>query len=203
MTQPDYDPLAPPERTPAVSFRDAVPGTVRQLRVTEFATTAQSRDFQSGQPKFYPDGNPVKSVVIKGCDENGEMRALWAQIPSGMYAALVAAQQALGRRISPGDVLRITFTHTTPNQKDPKLNPQKQYRVEVTADDPLAGTPVGQGQYVSPWNEPPKTAGNATYTYQTQLPPQPPMPPPAAMPAPVRPQPVAPTGGGFSEPPPF
>lgn len=139
------DPLAY-EKAPSLSFADAPIGTTYSGTITARAKLVQSRDFESGQPKTWPDGNPVMSVVIM-LDIGGEARSLWAQKPSAMFAALVDAQQkAGGATMVEGGTLHVRFTGTVPNAKNPKLNPAKQYQCKYeppapTAPDPFADSP--------------------------------------------------------------
>ena len=159
MTSPDYDPFNSAEKTPAISFKDAPIGTVRTLIATEYASSAQSRDFETGDPAFWPDGNKKMSAVLKGHDPDGEPTALWAAIPSAMLAAVRDAQEAVskGYRIKPGDKIDVQYYADKPNEKNPRLNAQKLYRAKITVDfekpavkpaeaDPWASTPVDDSQ---------------------------------------------------------
>lgn len=127
MAQPQYDDPLGYEKAPSLSFKDVPEGTVYKGVITARPKLVPSRDFETGQPKTWPDGNPVMSVVVM-LDVEGEARSLWAQKPSSMFAALVAAQKNAGAGpMEEGGTLYVKFTGTTPNTKNPKLNPAKQY----------------------------------------------------------------------------
>ena len=122
----DVDPLDY-EQIPSVSFRDAEIGTFYEGIIVKKPTLLQSRDFESGEPATWSDGNPKLSVVIH-LDINGEKRSLWAPKPSAMFVALVAAQkEAGGQPMREGGTLGIKYTGSIPNAKNSKLNPAKQY----------------------------------------------------------------------------
>lgn len=127
---PDDDPFAV-VKTPAVSFKDRPVGTVVRFKVTRGAKMVQSRDFDTNEPKTWPDGNPVMSAVLQGTVD-GERRSLWATKPSNLFNAIGEGQaEAGGRRIGDGDTLVITFTGEQPRPSGKKGNPQKLYTVTV------------------------------------------------------------------------
>jgi len=145
--QQSTDPLSY-EKAPSLSFKDAPVGTVFTGTITSAPKLVQARDFDSGNPKTWPDGNPVMSVVII-LDVNGEPRSVWAQKPSSMFAALVAAQkEANAGPMQEGGTLAIKFIGEAPNTKNPKLNPAKQYAARYTPPvaqvDPFGDTPATQ-----------------------------------------------------------
>lgn len=148
MTVPVQDPWAGTDKTPAVSFKDAPVGTVRTLVITEKAKQVQSRDYNTGEPKFWPvrnpgeTPNPVMSVVIVGTDENGEQRSLWAQKPSALLAALVDARKSSPTGdLEVGGKLEVKYTGDKPNKDNPRLNPAKQYAVRYTPPSQSASAP--------------------------------------------------------------
>lgn len=128
MSEHFDDPFATRESAPALSFRDKPVGTTYTGTVTDRPTLVQSRDFETGERATWPDGNPKMSVVTQ-LDVNGDKVALWAPKPSAMFAAIAAAQQDAGARIDVGGTLSVTYSGDKPNEKNPRLNPQKQYRV--------------------------------------------------------------------------
>jgi len=154
MTKPEeFDPFAAGQKTPAISFKDQPVGTVRSLLVTEYATTAATTDYKTGEPLFWKDGKPRMSAVLTGTHpETGEPLSLWADIPSSKLAAVRDAQEAVkpGYRIKPGDRVDIQHYADKPGD-DPKKNAQKLYRAKVTVgvepppvtDDPWASTAGG------------------------------------------------------------
>lgn len=161
-----YDDPLGYEKAPSLSFKDATPDTMYTGIITGRPKLVQSRDFETGQPKTWPDGNPVMSVVIM-LDVDGEARSLWAQKPSSMFAALVAAQKAAGGQpMEEGGTLYVKFTGTVPNSKNPKLNPAKQYAAKYTPPsakaDPFAPANVAQQAAVSQGTPPATQASPST-----------------------------------------
>ena len=116
-------------KTPAVSFKDAPIGTRKVCKVLSHAKLVQARDFESGDPATWPDGNPKMCAVIQVMLD-GERQSVWDQKPSALFTAIGEAQQDAGQRIAPGGTLTITLTGTKPNSKNTKLNDQKLYAVE-------------------------------------------------------------------------
>lgn len=143
MTTQPNDPFAPTDSKPSVSFKSAPDGTSVTLEVTEVPTQIQSRNFDTRELDFWPDGNPKMTVVTGVIDKaTGEAKSLWAPKPSSMFAAIVAAQQASGAQIAVGGTLVVTFTHEVPVEGKPHLNPAKQYQVTYTPPNPFAGAPA-------------------------------------------------------------
>lgn len=141
MTTPYEDPFAGSgNKFPSVSFKDAPDGTTVDLLVKSAPKLVQSRDYETGDPATWPDGNPKMSIVIE-VEWHGEMRTVWASKPSALFQALADAQTQAGQRIEPGGRLRITKTHEIPNSKNPRLNPAKQYKCVYAPPDPFAGAP--------------------------------------------------------------
>lgn len=123
---------------PSLSFKGAPIGTSYTVEVTEGASLVQSRDYETGDPAFWPDGNPKMSAVLKGTVD-GEERSVWAAKPSALFAAIAAAQKTAGQQIAPGGTLVITYTGDKPNAKNPRLNPAKQYSATYTPPNAFAG----------------------------------------------------------------
>jgi hypothetical protein len=151
---PQYDDPLDYEKAPSLSFRDAAVGTMYKGVITARPKLVQSRDFESGDPKTWPDGNPVMSVVII-LEVDGEARSLWAQRPSSMFAALVEAQKTAGAGpMEEGGTLHVKFIGEKPNAKNPRLNPAKQYAVKYTPPDkqpdPFVSAPEAPGATSSP-----------------------------------------------------
>lgn len=132
----DQDPFAGGESAPSLSFKDAPIGTSYTGVVTEVPKLVQSRDFETGNPATWPDGNPKMSAVVN-LTVNGEPRSLWAAKPSAMFAAVQKAQQDAGQRIMPGGTLTVTYVGDKPND-NPRLNSAKQYRVTYKPGDAFA-----------------------------------------------------------------
>lgn len=139
------DPFAGSDSVPSVSFKDTPVGTSYTGRVTEAPKLVQARDYESGQPAFWNDGNPKMTVVTR-LDINGEERSLWAAKPSALFRAIADAQKAAGAQITVGGTLTVTFSGEKPNEKNPRLNPQKLYTVTYQPPnafaDPAPQTPA-------------------------------------------------------------
>lgn len=149
-TPQDVDEYAAGEKAPALSFKNAPVGTSYTGTVTVAPTTVQSIDFESGDKATWPDGNPKMAVVL-GLEVNGEARSLWAAKPSAMLKACSDAQVAAGERIKVGGTVTVTFIGEKPNEKNPRLNPQKLYSVTYLAPNAFASStpansvPAGAG----------------------------------------------------------
>lgn len=129
------DPFAS-ESTPSVSFKGAPVGASFTLVVVEAPSVVQSRDFETGKPASWPDGNPKMSVVTKVVNQaTGETLSLWAAKPSSMFAALAEATKATGRPLEVGGTIVVTYTGDKPND-NPRLNAQKLYSATYTPPAP-------------------------------------------------------------------
>lgn len=150
--QQQEDPFAPSESRPSVSFKNAPLGTSYQLEVTSIPTMVQARDFDTRELEFWPDGNKKLTVVTNVVDKaTGEEKSLWAPKPSGMFAAIQAAQQAADAQIQPGGTLIVTFAHEVPVEGKPHLNPAKRFAVQY-----LPPNAFGEAQGPPPqWAQPP------------------------------------------------
>lgn len=132
--QYDDDPFATRESYPSVSFKDKPVGTRYVMRVVEPPTMVQSRDFETGERATWDDGNPKMSVVT-GVEVNGERMSLWAPKPSALFVAIGEAQQQANARIAVGGTMTVEYVGDKPNEKNPRLNPAKQYRVTYSPPD--------------------------------------------------------------------
>lgn len=201
------NPFAKEGGLPSVSFGGKDPntggitskplGTKYRLQVTKLPSKVQSRDFATGKPAYWdpnkqgaktlePNDKPIMSVVVNGkylagsaADVAiGSEAALWAQIPSSMFAAIgdaiVAAQVPA---IEVGGILEVELVGFKQGE-DKNKAAAKQYKAtyfppnafggETAAAAPVAAAqPVATGFQAPP---PPPAAG-----FQA-----PPPPPPAA-----------------------
>lgn len=127
MTTPD--PFANESR-PSLSFKDAPVGAAVTCTVDKAPTLVQSRDYLTGNPATWPDGN-AKMAAVVGVKVGDTEYSVWAAKPSAMFAAIAEAQKTAGQQIAVGGTLVITYTGDKPND-DPKLNAQKLYAVTYT-----------------------------------------------------------------------
>lgn len=133
------DPFAGGTSNPSVSFKDAKPGTKVTGKVVAAPKMMQGRDFETGEPAWWDTAKTQpKMTVVTELDIDGVTHSLWAQKPSAMFAALADAQQKAGARIEPGGTLTVTYTGDKPNEKNPRLNPAKQYAAVYAAADAFA-----------------------------------------------------------------
>lgn len=167
----NVDPFAGGEGNPSISFKDKPHGTTYRGRVAELPTLVQSRDFETGNPATWPDGNP-KMVAVTTLEIDGQMFSLWAPKPSALFAAIKEAQNAAGQQIAIGGTLEVTYTHDEPNKTNPRLNPAKQYRVVYSPPDAFA-EPVPAAPTAAPAAAPaaaaPATAANPAETAKQLL----------------------------------
>jgi hypothetical protein len=184
MTTQPHDPFQ--TGAPSVSF-DRVPiGTTYTLDVLELPTLVQARDFDTGAPAVYPDGNAKMTVVTRVRNRaTGEELSLWAGKPSAMFVAIADAQKAAGSQIAVGGTLTVQFIGEKPNDTNPRLNPSKQYAVHYQPPNAFAPPDASHGAQpvmsAPTWAQPtgiaPPPAQPAPYaTFGT--------PPQAAQPAP-------------------
>jgi hypothetical protein len=125
MTTTYNDPFASTSAQ-SVSFNNMPVGTSYTGTILELPSMVQARDFETGNPATWPDGNPKMTVVTK-LSVDGEERSLWAPKPSAMFAAISDAQKAAGAALAIGGTLTVTYTGDKPNATNPRLNPAKQY----------------------------------------------------------------------------
>lgn len=135
---------------PSVSFNNMPVGTSYTGTILELPAMVQARDFETGNPATWPDGNPKMTVVTK-LSVGGEERALWAPKPSAMFAAISDAQKAAGAALAIGGTLTVTYVGDKPNATNPRLNPAKQYQAvyqppNAFVDDTPAAAPAAVHQ---------------------------------------------------------
>lgn len=141
----DEDPFAQREKTPAVSWADAPIGAEITMRLDGKANKVQQKDFETGQPATWKDGNPKYSAVVSGTivagPNQGEKRSLWAPIPSALFAAIGAAQTKAGVRLDKDGLLTVRLTGRKPNEKNPRFKPSNQFAAKYepsATSDPWA-----------------------------------------------------------------
>ncbi len=92
----------------------------------------QQRDLSTGEPAFWPDGNPKQMIVITlqtterdpQIDDDDGQRRLYVKKPSGMFAAI---KTALGKnKLVPGGMLKIKYVKNG-KKTNPAHNAPKEY----------------------------------------------------------------------------
>jgi len=155
MTDQPVNAFAGGDSVPSISFKDAPVGTSYTGRVTEAPSLIQARDYETGGPASWSDGN-AKMTVVTRLSVDGEERSLWAPKPSSMFSAIADAQGKAGALIAVGGTIRVTFVGEKPNATNPRLNAQKLYQVDYKIPDAFAAAPAAPA--ADPWQAPPATA---------------------------------------------
>jgi hypothetical protein len=129
------DPFAAGEKIPSLSFNGLPAGTTFHFTVTGLDAGVQTTNFESGELEYWPDGNKkLANVITAAVDEfDGDLRTIWARKPSALYRAFQEASKTSGIIWGPGVRGTITYTGEKPNEKNPRLNPQKLYAVTCQA----------------------------------------------------------------------
>lgn len=125
------------------------PGTVVGGRITEPPTVEQQRDMQSGEKKFWSDGNPMMQLVVTVQtderdpsieDDDGRRRIF---VKGQMKNAVADAVRDAGAKgLEVGGALHVRYTHDgTPKQRG--FSPPKQYAARyVPAAHMEMGAPI-------------------------------------------------------------
>jgi hypothetical protein len=102
--------LSPFAEAPRALSWDGPPPITHQGTVVEHRTINQI-DFDTGETKVYPDGNPKRQVVVTLDTDAGERVSLYVRIPSALLRAIKDAVKVQGRDdLYPGDYLIATYT---------------------------------------------------------------------------------------------
>lgn len=124
---------------PAFKFTN-VGDTAKGTVVT--ATVQQARDFKTGQPKTYDDGNPIKELVVTLRREDGEECRVFCK-PAAKAAIRDAVVAAGAQGLEPGGQLAVQYSGDEAAQTV-GLNPKKLFKAQyqppantVSTDDLL------------------------------------------------------------------
>ncbi|MFD8847055.1 hypothetical protein [Streptomyces pseudogriseolus] len=159
------------------------PGTTVGGRITEQPKVEQQRDIQSGELKFWSDGNPMMQLVVTVQtderdpsveDDDGRRRIF---VKGQMKNAVAdAVRQAGAKGLEVGGTLHVRYTHDgTPKQRG--FSAPKQYaakytpaaQAELAAPAPAAAAAPAQGG--DPWATNAAPAGVNTTTGEISDPP--------------------------------
>lgn len=179
-------------------------GTSHSGRITEQPTVEQQRDFTTGNPKFWDDGNPMMQLVVTiqtderdpSIDNDNGRRRLF--VKGQLKTAIQEAVRAAGARgLEVGGHLTVTYTHNGEVKKT-GFNPPKLFTAQYT--------PAAQAELSGPPQDVP--AGVNPQTGEVTTPPAPGQPDlndPAvrALLAQMQKQQNVPAQGGSTTPPPF
>jgi len=94
-------------------------GSPAAIKFGEYGATAvgsivsvfarQATDFDSGEPKFWDDGQPIMEPVVILCQPDGEMGTLYVS-SAGLRTALKEACRIAGKGLRPGGYLVVRYT---------------------------------------------------------------------------------------------
>jgi hypothetical protein len=130
------DPFYRPDKAKSLSWKGAPVGAKVVMVLDGAATKVQSRNYETGKPDFWDDGNPKYSVVLTG-DVKGKRRSLWAAIPSALFFALGDAQDKSGAKFGNGGELTVEYVGDKPNE-NPRFNASKQFTAKYVPPAPSA-----------------------------------------------------------------
>lgn len=134
---PDPNSLFSSVSVPSISFKDSKIGDSFTGTITALET-AQVRDFDSNEPKFWDDGKPQLQVVLTLDTEYSDptnpeddgTRKLY--LVGAKLTAMKAAVKEFGQPVAVGQVITITFTGEKPNANK-RFNATKLYGVKLAA----------------------------------------------------------------------
>lgn len=132
---PDPNSLFSSVSVPSISFKDSKIGDSFTGTITALET-AQVRDFDTNEPKFWDDGKPQLQVVLTldteyldptNPDDDGT-RKLY--LVGAKLTAMKAAVKEFGKPVAVGQEVTITFTGEKPNANK-RFNATKLYGMKI------------------------------------------------------------------------
>ena len=158
---PDPNDLLSGKSVPSISFKDAKVGDAYTGIITDLET-AQVRNYETGDPEFWEDGNPKLQIVVTlateygdNVEDDGERKVyLFGQ---KLQAAKAAMKEANVTKLEKGFTFTITFAGEKPSSNK-KYNNVKLYGITIVpsksnpaVDAVLAvgGKPVADGDKLS------------------------------------------------------
>lgn len=167
MTNPNGNLLGGSTSAPSVKFPTI--GTRHVMKVTAWPSQKQSKNFETGQPEFWPDGQPKKVILVE-VEIDGVAHALWVTPGTALYAAINEAQQAAGQEVGPGGTLTVEHTHSVPSSKGAHLAPAKQFKAEYQPGPGAFSAAASDGFDTAPAAAAPATQAAAPQPGVTYLP---------------------------------
>jgi uncharacterized protein with beta-barrel porin domain len=147
---PDPNSLLNGKSVPSISFKDAKVGDSYNGTITALET-AQVRNYESGEPEFWEDGNPKLQIVVTlattygdGAEDDGERKVyLFGQ---KLQAAKAALKEAGLTKLEIGSSFTITYSGTKPSSNK-KYNDVKLYTIAIVkgTSNPAVDTLLAQG----------------------------------------------------------
>lgn len=151
MTNPNGNPFSGGgDKTPALSWKDVPVGTTYECVVTDWPTTAQAKDYDSGLPQFWdpvrkgvktatPNDQPVKNAIVP-VTIGGQPWAIFATLfGSSLFYAIQDAQNNAGAEVAPGGVLTITLTDREVDPEKPHRKPRNKFSATYRPPNAFAG----------------------------------------------------------------
>lgn len=151
MADYDDDPFAERPKSKAISWAEAPDGATITLKLDGPASKAQKRSYDDPDVLLYWDKEQTKpryQAVVNGTliagdlgTDSEELRSLWADIPSSLFAAIAAAQTKAGVKLAANGLLTVKLTGRKKNPDKPRNKPANQFaaRYEPPAEsDPWA-----------------------------------------------------------------
>jgi hypothetical protein len=132
---PDPNSLFATKSVPSISFKDSKVGDSFTGVITELET-AQVRDFETNEPKFWDDGNPQLQVVLTLAtdyidnDVEGDDGTRKLYLVGQKLTAMKAAVKEFGKQIAKGQIITITFTGEKANANK-RYNATKLYGITI------------------------------------------------------------------------
>lgn len=131
---PDPNDLLSGKSIPSISFKDAKVGDSFTGIIAELET-AQVRNYESGEPEFWEDGNPKLQIVVTldtdyaaNADDDGQRKVyLFGQ---KLQAAKTAIKEAGIEKLEKGSTFTITYSGTKPSSNK-KYNDVKIYGITI------------------------------------------------------------------------
>lgn len=132
---PDPNSLFESKSVPSISFKDSKIGDSFTGVITDLET-AQVRDFETNEPKFWDDGKPQLQVVLTlatdyldpTLDSDDGTRKLY--LVGAKLTAMKQAVKEFGKQIAKGQIITITFTGEKPNANK-RYNATKLYGITI------------------------------------------------------------------------
>lgn len=147
---PDPNSLLNGKSVPSISFKDAKIGDSYTGTITALET-AQVRNYESGEPEFWEDGNPKLQIVLTlgteygdGAEDDGDRKVyLFGQ---KLQAAKAALKDAGLAKLEIGSIFTIAYSGTKPSSNK-KYNDVKLYSIAIVkgTSNPAVDTLLAQG----------------------------------------------------------
>lgn len=147
---PDPNSLLSGKSTPSISFKDAKVGDSFSGTITDLET-AQVRNYESGEPEFWEDGNPKLQIVVTldtaygdGLEDDGQRKVyLFGQ---KLQAAKAALKEAGVDKLEKGATFTISYAGEKPSSNK-KYNNIKIYGISIvpSKSNPVVDTLLASG----------------------------------------------------------